>query len=224
MRGKAGFAGLIALLSVLGSTGVASAKLDDHAFSDPQPLPATFKLNAPDSGLQQYAIFRISGEASKKVFKNLDVEVTVNSPATEPVLRYAALFSKAKTKKGVTTMFIGLPINNVSEGEPLGIDPGAVCKDQSGSEIECPPGTIDVTISTGKSKKGIVLTGGLELAATAIVDDLTLEELQALKWAKYFGYDFPTPPKKIAKFVLEDAEFEGIDIFNPFAGLDGDSL
>jgi len=205
----------LASLLVLGTFDAAAAKLaNDHVFSDPQPLPATFKVQAPDSGQQQYAIFEVSGKGPKKFFKTLKVDVKVNSVVAEGVLRYTTGITKPKTTNGVTTVLVLLPINNVSEGGPLAVQPGSVCSDQNSQPIECPPGTLDVTISPPSSAKGVRLAGTLDAAARLIIDDVFFDEVVTLRPLRWFDYGFPTPAKKIAGFVKSDAKKNDVEKFN----------
>ena len=174
-------------------------------------------MQLPDVGLQQYAIFEVSGQAPKKFFKKLNVEVEFNTEAYAGPIRYAAGFTKPKTTDGVTTVTVLLPINNVAEGEPIATPPGAICTDQNQQTIECPPGTINVTISSGSSTKGVSLVGTLDGAARFIIDDVFYDEIINFHAVRWIDYDFPTPAKKIDAFVKSDAKKNGIDSFKAVA-------
>jgi hypothetical protein len=216
MRPKALFVVLVTLALVSGISGAAAAPTE-HVFSDPQPLPATFRVLLPDVGQQQYAVFEVSAQAPKKFFKKLKVAVEFNTEAYAGPIRYAAGFTKPKTTGGVTTVTVLLPINNVGEGEPIGTPPGSICTDQNQQTIECPPGTINVTISSGSSVKGASLVGTLDGAARFIIDDVTFEEIIGFHAVRYIDYGFPTPAKKIDGFVKSDAKKNGVDSFKAAA-------
>jgi len=224
MRTRRAFTALLTSLLVLGSFDAAAAKFaDDHVVTGSQPLPATFKVQLPDSNLQQYAVFQISGDVSKKAFKKLRVKAVVNSAPVEPYIRYAAGFEKPKKNEdGGRTVTMVLAINNLNEGDPLAVPPGSICTDNQQQRIECPPGTLDVTISLGKKAKSkdIVLAGAgyeaLNLAAVMLADDVTRDEILGADFAWFLDMGFPTPPNKIFDFVEEGSKMNDLDLFHAF--------